>query len=321
MSQNIKYTLDSLRKQRKGSNAEIVVANFQSAPDHYFGISRSGELVILFTTEDVRSEDFKVAEFPRYEHIHVQIDQPLTVENDSAEPVSHIFHVLRFKSEDEFIQVYFLQYMEGVVDKMGSAIAFNDLVPLLKDALSLFRLVSKPPRIELQGLWAELFILMISSRTEEMVDAWHVSNSDLWDFHTIDCILEVKSTLGRSRVHSFQNDQLLPPIEIKNSVVASLILARTEDGASIWDLIQEINRKVDSERSAKVRMLVHDLLGAGIAQSEEVKFNLGGAMENLKFFSMDMIPLIARNNIPTEISDVRFKIQLVGIPEFEGFSF
>ena len=294
MSQNIKNTLNSLRKQRQASNAEIVVATFQSVSDHYFGISKSGELVILFTTEDVRSEDFKVAEFPRYEHIGVQIDQPLTVENESQEPVKHVFHVLRFKSEDEFIQVYFLQYMEGVVDKMGNSITFKQLVPQLKDALSLFRLVSKPPRIEIQGLWAELFILMSSTNTEEMVDAWHVSNSELWDFHSTNRIVEVKSTIGRSRVHSFQNEQLLPPMDVRDSVVASLILSRTDDGASIWDLIQEINRKVDGERSAKVTKLVHDLLGKGIARSEEFKFDLGEAVDNVKFFSMDLIPSFER---------------------------
>lgn len=320
MSQNIKYTLNALRKKREASEAEIVVANFESVLDHYFGISKSGELVILFTTEDVRSKDFKVVEFPRYEHIHVQIDQLLTVENESAEPVNHIFHVLRFKSEDEFIQIYFLQYMEGVVDKMGNDIKFKDLVPLLKDALSLFRLVSQPPRIEIQGLWAELFILTISTNPEEMVDAWHVSNSDLWDFHSIDRIIEVKSTMGRSRVHSFQNDQLLPPTEVKNSAVASFILARTDDGDSIWDLIKKINRKVDSERSDKVMKLVHNLLGADIAKSDLVKFDLSDALENLKFFSVDSIPSFKRNNIPSEISDVRFKVHLTGIPELEGFS-
>ena len=321
MIQNIKYTLNSLRKQRESSDAEIVVATFQSVSDHYFGFSKSGELIILFTTEDVRSEDFKVAEFPRYEHIHVQIDQPLTVENESQEPVRRVFHVLRFKSEDEFIQVYFLQYMEGVVDKMGSSITFKELAPQLKDALSLFRLVSKPPRIEIQGLWAELFILMQSTNPGEMVDAWHVSNSELWDFHSNNRIVEVKSTIGRSRDHSFQNEQLLPPMDVRESIVASLILSRTDDGASIWDLIQGINRKVDGERSAKVRKLVHDLLGTGIAQSEEIKFDLGEALQNLKFFSMESIPSFERNNLPPEISDVRFKVQFAGIPELEGFSF
>ena len=320
MSQNIKYTLNSLRKQRETSNAEIIVSNFRSVSDHYFGISKRGEIVILFTTEDVHSEDFKVAEFPRYEHMNVQIDQPLTVENESAEPVDHVFHVLRFKSDDEFIQVYFLQYMEGVVDKMGNAITFRELVPQLKDALSLFRLVRNPPRIEIQGLWAELFILMNSTNPGEMVDAWHVSNSELWDFHSNDRIVEVKSTIGRSRIHSFQNEQLLPPMDVRDSVVASLILARTDDGATIWDLIQGINRKVDGERSAKVTKLVHGLLGSSIAQSEEVKFDLVEALENLKFFSIASIPSFQRNNVPPEISDVRFKVQFAGIPELEGFS-
>ena len=320
MSQKIKYTLNSLRKQRVSSDAEIVVANFESVSDHYFGISKSGEVVVLFTTEDVCSDDFKVAEFPRYEHIHVQIDQPLTIENESENPFNHTFHVLSFHSEDEFIQLYFLQYMEGVVDKMGDALAFKDLVPQLKDALSLFRLVSKPPSIEIQGLWAELFILMNSKNPGEMVDAWHVSNSDLWDFHSIDQIVEVKSTLGRTRVHSFRNEQLLPPNGYKQGVVASLILTRTDDGASIWDLIQRINRRVGGKRSAKVRKLVHELLGAGISKSEDIKFDLGEASENLKFYSLESLPSFERSSIPAEISDVRFKVQFAGIPELERFS-
>ena len=320
MSQNLENTLSFLRKRRGESEAEMVVANFQNATDHYFGIAKDGELVILLTTEDVRAGDFKQVEFPRYEHIHVQIDQPLLVETESEEKVNHIFHVLRFKSEDEFIQIYFLQYMEGVVGKLGNSLTFAELVPPLKDALGLFRLVSKPPRIEIQGLWAELFILMISTHPNEMVDAWHVSNSDLWDFHSIDRIVEVKSTIGRSRQHSFSNDQLLAPTEVKESIVASLILARTEDGLSIWDLIRNINRKVDVQRFEKVRRLVHDLLGVKIAQSDEIKFDLGEATRNLKFYSMDSIPSFERRNLSPEISDVRFNVQLAGISELEGFS-
>ena len=320
MSQNIKEALNALRSKRAASEAEIVVAPFQSLTDHYFGISKNDELVILFTTGEVRSVDFKVAEFPRYEHIHVQIDQPLVVENENFEFVKCIFHVLRFKSEDEFIQLYFLQYMEGVVEKVGNSILFKELVPVLKEALSLFRLVSKPPRIEIQGLWAELFIITIAMNPVKMINDWHVSNSDLWDFHSADRIVEVKSTTGRSRIHFFQNDQLLLPTEIKESVVASLMLTRTDDGVNIWNLIQDINRRVDAEHSGKVRKLVHDLLGTGIAQSEKIKFDVGEALEGLRFYSIDAIPSFERNNLPSEISDVRFQVQFAGIPELEGFS-
>ena len=107
---------------------------------------------------------------------------------------------------------------------------------------------------------------------------------------------------------------------MKESIVASLVLARTEDGSSIWDLIRNINRKVDVQRSEKVRRLVHDLLGVRIAQSDEIKFDLGEATRNLKFYSMDSIPSFERSNLPPEISDVRFNVQFAGIPELEGFS-
>ena len=58
-------------------------------------------------------------------------------------------------------------------------------------------------------------------------------------------------------------------------------------------MIRNINRKVDVRRFEKVR-LVHDLLGVTIAQSDEIKFDLGEATRNLKYYSMDSIPYFER---------------------------
>ena len=321
MSTSIKETLEGLRQKRSESKAQYVISKFDGLNNHYFGISTSGELVILFTTNEVDAADLKIAEFPRYEHMQVHLDQKLSVEIEDSQSEERIFHVLSFRSDDEYIQTYFLQYMEGVVNKMGDSIGFYELVPLLKTALSLFRLVSSPPKIELQGLWAELLLIAESSNPERMANDWHVVNSGLWDFQSKDCIVEVKSTIGGQRIHEFKNEQLVPPAEIHTCVVASFILTRTEDGESIWDLIKDINRRVNSQASDKVRKLVHELLGSRLAQSETIKFDRTGAISKLLFFRMDSIPCFDQKELPIEISDLRFKVHFAGIPELPSFSF
>jgi hypothetical protein len=320
MTMAIKETLENLREKRSESNAQIIISKFNGHANHFFGISNRNELVILFITEDIAASDLKIAVFPRYEHMQVQLDQKLSVEFDDSNSTECVFHVLRFRSEDEFIQLYFLQYMEGVVNKMGDNIRVHELVPQLTTALSLFRLVSSPPRIELQGLWAELLLILESQDSEAMANDWHVTNSSLWDFQSKDRIVEVKSTIGGQRIHEFKNDQLLTPHGVSRCIVASFILTRTDDGDSIWDLMKEINRKVSSEASDKVRKLVHDLLGSQIAHSESVKFDRNVALFKRRYYSIDAIPSFERSSIPSEISDVRFKVNFAGVPELTSFS-
>lgn len=320
MRTSIKETFENLRKKRSESEAQIVISKFNGHENHFFGISNRNELVILFTTEDMAASDLKIAVFPRYEHMQVQLDQKLSVEFDDANSTERVFHVLRFRSEDHVIQLYFLQYMEGVVNKIGDDIRVNELVPQLTTALSLFRLVSSPPKIELQGLWAELLLIAESEDSEGMAKDWHVTNSGLWDFQSKNRIVEVKSTIGGQRIHEFKNDQLLPPYGVSEGIVASFILTRTDDGDSIWDLIKEINRKVSTEASDKVRKLVHDLLGSRIAHSESVRFDRNVAISKRRYYSITAIPSFEHSSIPSEISDVRFKVHLAGVPELTNFS-
>lgn len=321
MNTSIKETLERLREKRLESKAQFVISKFIGLNNHFFGISTKGLLVILFTTNEVDSDELKIAEFPRYEHMQVHLDQKLSVEIEGSKSVDRIFHVLSFRSEDLYIQTYFLQYMEGVVHKLGDTIEFHELVPLLKTALSLFRLVSSPPKIELQGLWAELLLIAESSNPERMAKDWHVTNSSLWDFHSKDRIIEVKSTIGGHRIHEFRNEQLLAPVDTTISVVASVILTRTDDGDSVWDLVKDINRRVSLEASNKVRNLVHELLGNRIAQSETIRFDRAAALSRLLFFRMNSVPCFDVEDVPDEISDVRFRVHFGGIPELYNFSF
>ena len=313
-------TLEDLRRKRSVSEAEIIIAKFADHHNHFFGLSTLGELVILFSTEDIVADEFKIAEFPRYKHMRVQLDQKLKVELDNLQATERTFHILSLKSEDVHIQNYFLQYMQGVVHEIGDNILFRDLVPLLKSALSLFRLVNSPPKIELQGLWAELMLIAASSDPETLAKEWHVSNSSLWDFQSKDRVIEVKSIVGKQRIHHFKNDQLHPPKNVNTGVVASFVLTRTDDGESIWDLIKEINRKVSAEYSFKIRKLVHELLGNRLAQSETVKFDRNSAISKCHFYSMDSISRFEQEAIPPEMSEVHFKMNLTGIPELVGFS-
>jgi hypothetical protein len=320
MTTPIEETLENLRLKRLASKAQIVISKFNGHENHFFGISNRNELIILFTTNEASAVDLKIVEFPRYEHMQVQLDQKLSVEYGNSVAIERIFHVLSFRSDDKNIQIYFLQYIEGVVNKMGDYIQFQDLVPLLATALSLFRLVSSPPKTELQGLWAELCMIAESSNPEDMANEWHVTNSTLWDFQSKDRIVEVKSTTSGQRIHEFKNDQLLMPKNVETSVIASFILTRTDDGESIWDLLKEINRKVSPKASEKVYKLVHELLGNRIAQSESIRFDRRMAKSQLLFYAIDSVPAFDRTSIPLEISDVRFKVNFTGIPELSGFS-
>ena len=306
----MKDRFTELRTRRSHSDAELVVTAFEvdQGLDHYFGLSLQGDLFILLTSHDSKRGENKVIEFPKYEHIQIFLDQQMTIEFQNGLTERKTFQLVRFRSEDESIMLYFLRYMSGMVDAIGGDTTFSNVVSKLKGAMSLFKLVAQPAKLSIQGLWAELMIILISKSPQKMVESWHAVNSGLWDFHSSSRIVEVKSTVGVERIHVFQNEQLKPPEGIDFAVVASFLLHRSDDGASVLDLMEEIKAKVDLDAWNKLCRLVHELLGNSIAQSDKIRFDRVSALSQLRYFDMRQIPSISTKNVPEQISKVQYRV-------------
>ena len=100
-------------------------------------------------------------------------------------------------------------------------------------------------------------------------------------------------------------------------MVASVLLSRTKDGPSVWDLFDSISKKISIDESSRMKRLIYELLGNQIAFSLEYKFNLEYALSNLRFYEFKSLPCIDKEIISRDITKISYTVTLEGITQLE----
>jgi hypothetical protein len=115
---------------------------------------------------------------------------------------------------------------------------------LAEDFLDLFSPQEKLTRSELLGFWGELFVIWNSDDINFMADAWHSWERERYDFAFRNERLEVKTTEGAGRTHSFSSTQIPPPNGV-NVLVASILTNEVQAGVSVTDLFESIEARLE----------------------------------------------------------------------------
>ena len=116
------------------------------------------------------------------------------------------------------------------------------------------------------------------------------------------------------RTHIFSSEQLNPHDE-NQVIIASLYTKQKNTGTSINDLIKSIIKRNNSKNSEKLFEIVSKTLGNTIEQSIKIKFDYHIAENSLKFYNYQDISKIEEVNIPSKVSEVRYKSDLTKIKD------
>ena len=219
------------------------------------------------------------------------------------------YSIIQCLSRDSDVQACFLRTIGGALVGLEGRVEAKDLVDLVDRLVVLFRLVAKPRERAIQGLWAELFIILSASDPGLMIDAWHSQSVEHFDYGRGGERLEVKSSSVRSREHVFSFEQVYPPSGA-SVLVASVYVEEQTNGSSLgylWD------RVVDATPSGEARLKVERVcaqslgqdLGAGRAFAAD--WNL--AVESLAFYQVTDIPRPSAD-CPPGVSQLRFRSDL-----------
>lgn len=224
--------------------------------------------------------------------------------------------VIKCTTIDPLLREYFLRILTGSVAALSNPPPENELAELVSKLVELFRAMDYPPRTSLQGTWCELFLISRASRIRQAAIAWHADPKALHDFMAGKQRLEVKSSTGPHRVHDFRLEQLLP-LQGTRVVVASFMLDETGRGLSINDLWSEIsaNPQVTVELRERVSRILTLSLGRDWRNARHVAFDPGAALNKLRLYDVVWVPKV-NSNVPTQISEVRFKAELTDVPTF-----
>jgi hypothetical protein len=215
---------------------------------------------------------------------------------------------------DPFIIKYFFIIMVSVIEMIGEKPADIEIYNALNAVVDLFRGLTQPPKKSVQGLWSELFIISRSSSPITLLDAWHSSPDDRYDFNSNNMRIEVKSSSQRVRKHHFSLEQLNPPPNTY-LLVASIFVERSGGGISISDLTLRIREKVVNEPKWILYMdtIISQTLGISLRNGLSERFDYELAVSSLAFFDYNVIPSI-KSKLPIEVSNVHFISDISGKP-------
>lgn len=270
-------------------------------------VNTSGELNVLIPTGK-----FDTSHFSTINLSNITIIPSINCKVHEKEiVVDDVFTILNFKSTDKQLQNYFLKVIHSVFEDFPD----NPTVKIVLDTIfflvEIFRYISESPRKSVLGLWGELFFIAISQDSEYLLNIWHNDIYEYLDFSLPNHFYEIKTTTNENRIHSFSSQQLGLR---KNGFVVSIITRQLTGGVSINDLINMIKSKTDNQRLiSKMTQVVSQTLGREIINSHDNKWDFEMAKETIRFYNITDIPNIKIQNIPSEVFDVKYKVNLTDI--------
>jgi hypothetical protein len=293
--------------QRKESNVDdcFSAASLPFSTKHKIGISSEG-YPIFFIECNTKENSLDI----NLEFISVMFNRICRLKEDDSTFSENTYTIISLKTENIDLQQYFIEVVCIILEQLPESPTHKQLKSEIQKLIDLFSRFTRPPKKTIQGLWAEMFIIDQAKYPEYLIQSWHASPEDKFDFNDGQDKIEVKSTSQTRRIHSFAFEQLNPN-RISNLLIASVFVVQTGRGKNIFDLRNSICKKVTNlQLQFRLNELLSQTLGSDFDKVFDVYFDYQQAIDTLSFFDFKDIPTISGDNIPNEISNVRFDCDL-----------
>ncbi len=226
--------------------------------------------------------------------------------------------VLSSALESRELREYFLYAIGGMVPALSEAPTTRELAVAVERLAELFRSLSLPSRTSVQGLWAELLLILQSADIAAAVRSWHRDPRDQHDFTGGVQQIEVKSTTREIRAHHFSLAQLLPQSGVQ-LVVVSYMLTQSISGDSVEDLWEEIRSSPVVSAATKERTfrIIASSLGSDWRKSTRVRYERRSAELSRRLYDSKDIPRVDPD-LPSQVRDVHFSAELTEAPTLKS---
>jgi len=255
------------------------------------------------------------AEAPlRTEQVSLRLNEEYTLVAIDGPPISRRFHSLCCEASDAAGVTTFLILVEAFLNQGAAGSGADTLSSFFRSLVRLFAISpSRDVDGERQGLWGELFVMRLVRGYAFWARFWHTDPSRRFDFTTVECRLEVKTTVGGPRIHHFSHRQVyaLPGEEI---VIASLVLREGESGLSLRQLIEEYRASVAGTPDyLKLEKAVRRAAMEDPSESGPI-FDAEGAERELAWFRSVDAPHF-RVPEPPGVSETHYRVDLSVAPQ------
>jgi hypothetical protein len=224
------------------------------------------------------------------------------------------FTIVTFTGSDTGLYDSFLRFCEVLLDSIRKYPDRESIARTIARCVNLFKDISKPPLKDIHGLWSELLFIVLARNKVKLLESWHVNPEDRWDFNLGKIRYEIKSSSNRKRQHFFSHEQLrnVTGAEI---IIVSIFAEQAGTGESIEDLVNILKNalKDRTDLIEKLYIICYRTLGNSLDSSFKIKFDSKLAKDNVKAYKLHTIPKISDENIPTQITELKYKIDLEGL--------
>ena len=215
-----------------------------------------------------------------------------------------VFNIITCKEEDINLRDFFFDFFESFFKTKKNANG-KELQEEIESLSKLFSYRKKKSRQSMMGLWSELFVILNTINTDIWVEKWHEKPRSTFDFKFSNVGLDVKSFGGFNREHYFQIEQLRNT-SVEQTLIISLCLKESDDGATVFDLFNLIKNKLKkTENINKIQNQLFKLAGNEIEDAK--KFNQNIALETLLLLKGEDIPCLDPQVTPLGVSEIKFK--------------
>lgn len=230
------------------------------------------------------------------------------------------YTIIQLNSLVPELQRYFLEVVLLILFKLNSKPQNAALREEILSVINLFASSKEVSKEIIVGLWAELFVIEQSKDPSYLIASWHVTPEDKYDFNDGESKIEVKASTGEKRSHAFSIDQLHPNPH-SELVIASLLIQQSGIGESIMNLLDRIYPKVqDLDLQYKLQSVVLQTLGTSWEEVSKMFFDYDFAKCTYRLFASKDIPAIAKENVPPQVSSVKFVSDLSSVEPIDTTS-
>ena len=249
----------------------------------------------------------------RLEHLLVSFNVPCTITLRGGAAESDTFTIVRCSTANTRLFPHFLRIIAPMVVALGPAPSQAALRRAISGLVDLFQALVSPGTKTIQGVWAELLLIRLSSNPSTLVSAWRRDPLEHFDFADGSQRLEVKSSNTRRREHHFSLIQLTPAAGAQ-VVIASVFVERAGGGTSLQKLFDETRSLVadDPIMAARFDAVFYASLGSGWADAMDESFDWELAVESVAFYAGESVPRVDNRN-PQSVFEVRFRSDLGSI--------
>ena len=271
----------------------------------YLGIDSDENLVFMIKPNDQSQHETYVSSRGKY--LDVLFDMECEI-NSNGHIINDSFTILTLKTNNDFYEKIFYSICFDLIEMLGDYPDKLEIINHVEVFRDLFGKALKKANITEIGLWGELLVIESSDDLLLMIDSWHKLPKQTFDFNDGITKLEVKTTTLNERIHSFSLNQLNKAKE-SSSLICSVLTSQIDLGKSVSDLFEKINSKIPPQYRLKLKDKIMDVAGSDLEKFTN-KFDYNSANLTMKVYEAKKIPSINSGFIPSEISEVRFNVNL-----------